>query len=139
MCVGFNAHQLHCSHPLNPRRTRQAAHWFGRRQPCLRLAVRPAANNGEKMEIQPVTWGIAELGCFLGLEPKTVVDRLSRAPHRLPPRIKKTGQREKPRWLIVDVLAWARGDLPTVLQPCCVERPIRQSRSKNAEPARRLK
>lgn len=61
------------------------------------------------MEIQPKTWGAAELGCFMGLEPKTIIDRLSRAPHRLPPRIKKTGQRDPARWLPDDVVAWARG------------------------------
>ncbi len=66
----------------------------------------------------PVTWGADELANFLGLERKTILDRCSRAPDRLPPRLRKTGPRDKPRWLVSDVVAWAKGDpLPLTSAP----------------------
>lgn len=61
---------------------------------------------------QELSWGVDELAQFLGLSPRTVQDRASQRPDRLPPRIKKIGQRSRPRWLVSVVLAWAQNDVP---------------------------
>lgn len=54
-----------------------------------------------------LSWGPRELGNFLGLSERAICDRLSRAPHRLPPRMRKTGERDPPRWLVQVALQWA--------------------------------
>lgn len=56
-----------------------------------------------------LTWGVIELAQFLGLQPQTIHDRLCRRPDSLPQRIRSSGK-APPRWLVDDVLAWARGE-----------------------------
>lgn len=53
--------------------------------------------------------GINELARFLGLKPSTIHDRLCRRPETLPKPI-NSGGKAPPRWLVEDVLAWARGE-----------------------------
>lgn len=53
--------------------------------------------------------GIEDLAQFLGLKPSTIHDRLCRRPETLPTPI-DSGGKAPPRWLVEDVLAWARGE-----------------------------
>lgn len=53
--------------------------------------------------------GINELAQLLGLKPSTIHDRLCRRPETLPKPI-GSGGKAPPRWLVEDVLAWARGE-----------------------------
>ena len=63
------------------------------------------------------TWGVHELAQFLGLSVRTIQDRLSRAPHTLPPRIRKTLEREPARWYPPHVVSWyTEGE---AAQPLC--------------------
>lgn len=53
--------------------------------------------------------GVNELASFLGLKPNTIHDRLCRRPETLPRPI-ESGGKAPPRWLVEDVLTWARGE-----------------------------
>jgi predicted DNA-binding transcriptional regulator AlpA len=60
--------------------------------------------------------GIEDLAQFLGLKPSTIHDRLCRRPETLPTPI-GTGGKAPPRWLVEDVLAWARRGDRVVPEP----------------------
>lgn len=60
------------------------------------------------MDLQPAlpkVLGVAELAALLRRAPKTVAIEVSRAPHKLPPRLKLPGSR-RVLWLAEDVEKW---------------------------------
>lgn len=74
----------------------------------------------DRTALSPQSWSVGELADFLGLRPRTIHDRLSRRPHLLPVRI-KSGGKAPPRWLVEDVLTWARGEPLATMQPAAYE------------------
>lgn len=72
--------------------------------------------------------GVVELAEFTELKPATIRDRLCRRPETLPKPI-NSGGKAPPRWLVADVLAWARGEEPqAAAQPFPSEKTRRRGR-----------